>query len=139
MNSSRDPSTEGDYQAANRTTIDSRSPRKGWPGCLGDATFLLRVRSPAAGAGALLIGATGAGVIGVAPAYVASQFTVAFRATGGGVAYHVAAAIGAVAPYALGALVDASWSLRAAMACSIAVAGAIAVALVWTGPEQQME
>jgi SHS family lactate transporter-like MFS transporter len=87
--------------------------------------------------GALLIGVTGAGVIGIAPAYVASQFPIAFRGTGSGLAYHTAAAIGAIAPYALGALQDASWSLRGAMALSIAVAGGTAVALVWTGPERQ--
>jgi SHS family lactate transporter-like MFS transporter len=87
--------------------------------------------------GALLIGATAAGVIGIAPAYVASQFPTAFRGAGSGLAYHTAAAIGAIAPYALGALQDASWSLRSAMAMSIAVAGGSAVALVWTGPERQ--
>jgi MFS family permease len=87
--------------------------------------------------GALLIGATGAGVIGIAPAYVASQFPTAFRGAGSGLAYHTAAAIGAIAPYALGALQDASWSLRGAMAMSIAIAGGSAVALVWTGPERQ--
>jgi SHS family lactate transporter-like MFS transporter len=87
--------------------------------------------------GALLIGVTGAGVLGIAPAYVASQFPIAFRGTGSGLAYHTAAAIGAIAPYTLGALQDASWSLRGAMALSIAVAGGSAVALVWTGPERQ--
>jgi hypothetical protein len=87
--------------------------------------------------GALLIGATAGGVIGIAPAYVASQFPTDFRGAGSGLAYHTAAAIGAIAPYGLGALQDASWSLRGAMAMSIAVAAGSAVALVWTGPERQ--
>jgi MFS family permease len=87
--------------------------------------------------GALLIGLAGAGVIGISPAYVASQFSTAVRGAGSGLVYHTAAAIGAIAPYALGELQDASWSLRGSMALSIALAQAIAVALVWTGPERQ--
>jgi MFS transporter, SHS family, lactate transporter len=86
--------------------------------------------------GALLTGLTGAGVIGVAPAYVGRHFPTASRATGWGVVYHTAAATGAIAPYVLGALQDAGWSLRGAMATAIAGAGGLAVALVWTGPRE---
>ncbi len=84
-------------------------------------------------AGALLIGLTGAGVIGVAPAFVGDQFPTALRATGSGVAYHLAAVLGAVAPSALGLFQDMGWPLRAAMALSIGAASCVAATVVWIG------
>jgi putative MFS transporter len=85
--------------------------------------------------GALLIGLTGAGIIGVAPSYVGGQFPTAYRGIGAGFVYHAAAVVGAAAPYLLGVLQDMSWPLRGAMAASIGAASMVAVALVWSGPE----
>lgn len=85
--------------------------------------------------GALLIGMTGAGIIGVAPAYVGGQFPTAVRGVGSGIVYHTAAVLGAVAPYVLGLLQDAAWPLRGAMAVSIGAASVVASALVWSGRE----
>jgi SHS family lactate transporter-like MFS transporter len=84
--------------------------------------------------GALLTGFSGAGIIGVAPAYVGGQFPAAFRGTGSALVYHAAAVIGAVAPYVLGMLQDAAWPLRGAMTVSISAASVVAVTVVWSGP-----
>lgn len=85
--------------------------------------------------GTVFIGITGAGIIGLAPAYIGGQFSTAVRGAASGMVYHSASVIGALAPLGLGYLQDASWSLRAGMACSIAVASTIASVLVWTAPE----
>lgn len=77
--------------------------------------------------GALAIGLTGAGIIGVAPAFVGSRFETNLRATGWGLVYHLAAAAGAVAPFAIGKLQDSGWSLASAMAAGIGGASLVAV------------
>jgi SHS family lactate transporter-like MFS transporter len=88
--------------------------------------------------GALLIGLTGAGIIGVAPAYVGGQFPTALRGIGSGVTYHTAAVLGAVAPSVLGLLQDMAWPLRGAMAVSIGAASLVAAVLVWSGPQRAL-
>ena len=85
-------------------------------------------------AGALGIGLTGAGVIGVAPAFVGRHFETATRATGWGVVYHVAAAAGALSPYLLGKLQDAGWALSTAMATGIGIASVIVIATTLGAP-----
>jgi SHS family lactate transporter-like MFS transporter len=78
--------------------------------------------------GGVSLGLSVGGVIGVAPIYIANRFPAEKRGLGGGIVYHSAAAIGALAPLVLGALVDAKWNLRDAM--SVAVAGASLAAIV---------
>jgi MFS transporter, SHS family, lactate transporter len=97
--------------------------------------FLYADSGPGLWLGALLIGLTGAGIIGVAPAYVGGQFPTALRGIGSGVVYHTAAVLGAVAPYVLGLLQDAAWPLQSAMAISIGAASVVAAVLVWSGCE----
>jgi SHS family lactate transporter-like MFS transporter len=80
---------------------------------------------------ALAMGLTGAGVIGISPAYLTATFPTSSRGRGSGIAYHVAAAIGALAPYLLGELQDVGWSVRAAMAASIVVAGLLALLSIY--------
>ena len=87
---------------------------------LADSTVMLM-------AGALAIGLTGAGVIGVAPGLAGRHFDTATRATGWGIVYHAAAAAGALSPILLGQLQDAGWPLSTAMATGIGVASLIVV------------
>ena len=89
--------------------------------------------------GALFIGLTGAGIIGVAPAYVGGQFPTSLRGIGSGVAYHSAAVLGAVAPFGLGLLQDMAWPLRGAMALSIGAASIVAAVAVWAGSDSGSE
>jgi SHS family lactate transporter-like MFS transporter len=97
---------------------------------LGALPLFLRAESPAALViGALGIGLTGAGIIGVAPAFVGGRFDAASRGTGWGVVYHAAAAAGAIAPYLIGWLQDAGWPLATAMAACIAGATVVTLAL----------
>jgi SHS family lactate transporter-like MFS transporter len=79
-------------------------------------------------AGALGIGLTGAGIIGVMPTYVGSHFPTSVRATGWGAIYNGAAAFGALAPFLIGKAQDAGWDLRLAMATGIGIATALALA-----------
>jgi SHS family sialic acid transporter-like MFS transporter len=64
------------------------------------------------------------------PSYVGGHFDTGSRATGWGVAYHAAAACGALAPYVIGAAQDSGWDLRIAMAVGVGVATVIALALL---------
>ena len=91
--------------------------------------FLLAKSQAALFVGALAIGLTGAGVIGLAPTFVGSLFKTEMRATGWGTVYHAAAAFGALAPFAIGQLEDLGWSLSVAMATGIGLASAVALAL----------
>ena len=81
-------------------------------------------------AGALAIGLTGAGIIGVMPTYVGSHFETSSRATGWGIAYHAAAAFAALAPYLIGRAQDSGWDLRLAMAAGVGIATALALMLL---------
>jgi MFS transporter, SHS family, lactate transporter len=87
------------------------------------------------GVGALMMGAFGMGVWGMAPAYTVERFPTEVRGVGPGFCYHAAAAIGAVMPVVLGELQDRGFVLVSAMSTAMAVSGAIAVTLIWLGPE----
>jgi SHS family lactate transporter-like MFS transporter len=93
--------------------------------------LFLRAESPAVLVmGAVGIGLTGAGIIGVAPAFIGARFDAASRGTGWGAVYHAAAAAGAVAPYLIGSLQDSGWALATAM--GVCIAGATIVSLLLT-------
>ena len=87
------------------------------------------------GVGALMMGAFGMGIWGMAPAYTTERFPTATRGVGPGFCYHAGAAIGAVMPYVLGALQDRGYKLVDAMSAAMIVSGLLAGALIWMGPE----
>lgn len=87
------------------------------------------------GLGALMMGAFGCGIWGMAPAYVTERFPTAARGVGPGFCYHVAAAIGAGMPPLIGWLRDGGMPLTTAMTMVIAVALAFSATLIWLGPE----
>lgn len=87
------------------------------------------------GVGALLMGATGTGVWGMAPSYLTERFPTAVRGVGPGLSYHVGAAVGSTTPLVLGALQDRGWDLTGAMTLSIAVSGLLVASMIWLGPE----
>ena len=92
--------------------------------------FLLASSHFALVAGALGIGLAGAGVIGVAPSFVGNLFDPEKRATGWGIVYHGAAAVGAIAPWLIGSLQDRGWALSLAMAVCIGAASVVTLAFV---------
>ena len=81
-------------------------------------------------AGALAIGLTGAGMLGIAPSFVGRRFQTSERALGWGVVYHVAVSAGALAPLAIGRLQDLGWTLPYAMAAAIGTASLVAVGML---------
>ena len=82
--------------------------------------------------GALAIGLTGAGMIGIAPSFVGRHFQTSERAMGWGVVYHIAVSAGAVAPLLIGRLQDAGWSLPLAMGAAIGGASLVAIVILLT-------
>ena len=98
--------------------------------CLALPLFLFATSPELLFIGAIAIGLTGAGVIGLAPAYVGGLFATEHRATSWGTIYHAAAAVGAIAPYAIGRLQDVGWPLSVAMGSGIGAASLIALGLV---------
>jgi SHS family lactate transporter-like MFS transporter len=97
--------------------------------------YLHATDSLALGAGALMMGACGMGVWGMAPAYTTERFPTEVRGVGPGFCYHAAAAIGAAMPYVLGELQDRGFVLVNAMSAAMVISGALAVTLIWLGPE----
>ena len=95
---------------------------------LTDATWMLW-------AGALAIGLTGAGIIGVMPIYIGAHFATASRATGWGLVYNSAALVGALSPSLIGAAQDAGWALHAAMATGVGIATLLALILLATSSQ----
>lgn len=87
------------------------------------------------GLGALMMGAFGMGVWGMAPAYTTERFPTEVRGVGPGFCYHAAAAIGAAMPYLLGLLQDRGFVLVNAMTTAMVISGVVAVTLIWLGPE----
>ena len=85
--------------------------------------------------GAVLMGACGTGVWGMAPSYLTERFPTAVRGVGSGLVYHVGAAIGAMTPLVLGRLQDNGMSVAAAMQLCIALSGILVAVMVWMGPE----
>jgi SHS family lactate transporter-like MFS transporter len=86
------------------------------------------------GLGALMMGAFGMGIWGMAPAYTNERFPTAVRGVGAGFCYHAAAAIGALMPWVLGELDDRGFTLVNAMSAAM-VLSAIFAMIIWTGPE----
>ena len=86
-------------------------------------------------AGAVLMGATGGGIWGMAPAYLAERFPTAVRGVGPGLSYHVGAAAGSATPFVLGQLQDGGMTTDAAMMSCIVAGGLLVAAVIWLGPE----
>ena len=86
-------------------------------------------------AGAVLMGATGGAIWGMAPAYLTERFPTAVRGVGPGLSYHVGAAVGSATPFVLGALQDGGMTAGRAMMSCIVVGGLLVAAVIWLGPE----
>lgn len=87
------------------------------------------------GLGALMMGAFGMGVWGMAPAYTTERYPTSVRGVGPGFCYHAGAAIGAFMPYVLGAFQDLGFALVNAATVSMMVSALLAIGLIWMGPE----
>ena len=85
--------------------------------------------------GAVLMGATGGGIWGMAPAYLTERFPTAVRGVGPGLSYHIGAAVGSATPFVLGQLQDGGMSIGRAMSWCIAGSGLLVVGMIWLGPE----
>jgi SHS family lactate transporter-like MFS transporter len=97
--------------------------------------FAFATATPALLVGAAIVGAFGTGNFGIVPGYLSERFPTDVRAGGAGFAYHVGAAVAAVAPYLVGALVDDGVALARAMAWCITLSGAAVIVVIWLGPE----
>jgi len=85
--------------------------------------------------GAVVMGASGGGIWGMAPAYLTERFPTAVRGVGPGLSYHVGAALGSLTPFVLGRLQDGGMTTGSAMMACIAASGLLVAAVVWLGPE----
>jgi SHS family lactate transporter-like MFS transporter len=85
--------------------------------------------------GALMMGAFGCGMVGVAPAYVTERFPTATRGVGPGFCYHAAAAVASVIPVLMGSLQDRGVALTDVMTIAIAITLIFSGGLMWLGPE----
>ena len=85
--------------------------------------------------GAVLMGATGGGIWGMAPAYLTERFPTAVRGVGPGLSYHIGAAVGSATPFVLGQLQDGGMTIGRAMSWCIAGSGLLVVGMIWLGPE----
>ena len=85
--------------------------------------------------GAALMGATGGGIWGMAPAYLTERFPTEVRGVGPGLSYHVGAAVGSVTPLVLGQLQDGGMTIGAAMRWCIVGSGLLVATMIWMGPE----
>ena len=85
--------------------------------------------------GALVMGATGAGIWGMAPSYLTERFPTAVRGVGPGLSCHVGAALGSTTPLVVGQLQDNGFTLTAAMTLCIATSGLLVAGMIWMGPE----
>ena len=87
------------------------------------------------GVGAVVMGASGGGIWGMAPSYLTERFPTAVRGVGPGLSYHVGAALGSATPFVLGRLQDGGMTVGGAMSLCIAVSGLLVAAMIWMGPE----
>ena len=85
--------------------------------------------------GAVVMGASGGGIWGMAPSYLTERFPTAVRGVGPGLSYHVGAALGSLTPFVLGRLQDGGMTTGSAMTACIAASGLLVAAVVWLGPE----
>ena len=104
-------------------------------GLLSVPLFLTTSSTPLLLLGALLMGATGGGIWGMAPAYLTERFPTAVRGVGPGLSYHVGAAVGSVTPLVLGQLQDGGMTIGGAMRMAIVGSGLLVAAMIWMGPE----
>jgi SHS family lactate transporter-like MFS transporter len=96
--------------------------------------YLHATTAPLLWLGALMMGAFGMGIWGMAPAYTNERFPTAVRGVGAGFCYHAAAAIGAAMPTVLGALRDRGFTLVNAMSVAMVLSALFAM-IIWLGPE----
>jgi len=87
------------------------------------------------GLGAVMMGAFGMGVWGMAPAYTVERYPTEARGVGPGFVYHAGAAIGALMPTLLGLLQDKGFGLVNAMSTAMIISGIVALIAIWSGPE----
>ena len=87
------------------------------------------------GIGAVVMGASGGGIWGMAPSYLTERFPTEVRGVGPGLSYHLGAALGSATPFVLGRLQDGGMTVGSAMSICIAVSGVLVTAIVWMGPE----
>ena len=87
------------------------------------------------GVGALLMGAMGGGIWGMAPSYLTERFPTSVRGVGPGLSYHVGAAIGSMTPFVVGQLQDGGMALVGAMRICIVTSGVLVAVMMWLGPE----
>jgi MFS transporter, SHS family, lactate transporter len=85
--------------------------------------------------GALMMGAFGMGIWGMAPAYTLERFPTSVRGVGPGFCYHAGAALGAMMPWALGLLQDRGMTLVNGMTVAMLISAAVAATSLWLGPE----
>ena len=85
--------------------------------------------------GALMMGAFGMGIWGMAPAYTLERFPTSVRGVGPGFCYHAGAALGALMPWFLGKLQDQGITLVNAMTVAMLISAAFAATALWLGPE----
>jgi MFS family permease len=97
--------------------------------------FLAESNTTILGIGAVVMGASGGGIWGMAPSYLTERFPTAVRGVGPGFSYHLGAAFGSVTPLVLGALQDEGMTTGGAMARCIVVSGLLVAAVIWLGPE----
>lgn len=97
--------------------------------------YLLATTSLTLGLGALLMGAFGMGIWGMAPAYSNERFPTSVRGVGPGFCYHAGAAIGALMPWFLGRMQDHGLKLTTAMSIAMLISGILSATLIWLGPE----
>ncbi len=85
--------------------------------------------------GAFIMGACGCGIWGMAPAYLSERFPTSVRGVGPGFSYHAGAAMGSLAPLAIGAMQDGGTALSTAMATAMLLSGGLVAVVIWMGPE----
>ena len=77
------------------------------------------------GIGAVVMGASGGGIWGMAPSYLTERFPTEVRGVGPGLSYHLGAALGSATPFVLGRLQDGGMTVGSAMSICIAVSGVL--------------
>ena len=97
--------------------------------------YLHAVTSVSLWFGALMMGAFGMGIWGMAPAYTLERFPTSVRGVGPGFCYHAGAALGALMPWALGLLQDQGITLVNAMSVAMLISATFAAVSLWLGPE----
>lgn len=85
--------------------------------------------------GAFFMGASGLGMWGVVPRFLADRFPSNLRAMGPGVAYHAGALIASPAPVSIGWMLDRGIGVASAMSVAIVVTCISVILIILSGPE----